>query len=37
MPWHLYYSRAAFEVVIMLDLLMLGTLLFLRNVLRFAF
>ena len=34
MPWHLYYSRAAFEVVIMLDLLMLGTLLFFKK--RFA-
>ena len=31
MPWHLYYSRAAFEVVIMLDLIMLVTLLFLRK------
>ena len=34
MPWHIYYSRAAFEVVIMLDLLMLGTLLFFKK--RFA-
>src|SRR3972149_5742895 len=31
LPWHLYYSRAAFEVVIMLDLIMLGTLLFLKK------
>ena len=31
LPWHLYYSRAAFEVVIMLDLIMLGTLLLLRR------
>jgi len=35
MPWHIYYSRAAFEVVIMLDLIMLGTLLFLKK--RFEF
>ena len=35
MPWHIYYSRSAFEVVIMLDLIMLGTLLFLKR--RFEF
>ncbi|KKU03488.1 MAG: hypothetical protein UX99_C0005G0018 [Candidatus Amesbacteria bacterium GW2011_GWB1_47_26] len=34
MPWHIYYSRAAFEVVLMLNLVMLGTLLFLKK--RFA-
>ncbi len=34
MPWHIYYSRASFEVVLMLDLIMLGTLLFLKK--RFA-
>lgn len=34
MPWHIYYSRAAFEVVLMLNLIMLGTLLFFRR--RFA-
>jgi len=33
-PWHIYYSRAAYEVVFMLDLVMLGTLLFLKR--RFA-
>lgn len=31
MPWHIYYSRSAFEVVIMLDLIMLGTLLFYKR------
>ncbi|KKS89901.1 MAG: hypothetical protein UV66_C0013G0002 [Candidatus Woesebacteria bacterium GW2011_GWA1_43_12] len=31
MPWHIWYSRAAFEVVLMLDLVMLGTLLFLKK------
>ena len=31
LPWHIHYSRAAFEVVIMLDLIMLGTLLFLKK------
>lgn len=31
MPWHVHYSRVAFEVVIMLDLIMLGTLLFLKR------
>ncbi len=35
MPWHIYYSRSAFEVVIMLDLIMLGSLLFLKR--RFEF
>lgn len=25
MPWHIHYSRAAFEVILLLDLLMLGT------------
>jgi len=30
-PWHIHYSRAAFEVVIMLDLIMLGVLLYLRK------
>ncbi|MBI5358748.1 hypothetical protein HZB69_03955 [Candidatus Amesbacteria bacterium] len=34
LPWHIHYSRAAFEVVLMLDLIMLGTLLFLKR--RFA-
>lgn len=31
LPWHIHYSRAAFEVVLMLDLIMLGTLLFLKK------
>ena len=31
MPWHVWYSRAAFETVLMLDLTMLGTLLFLKK------
>lgn len=31
LPWHIHYSRTAFEVVIMLDLIMLGTLLYLRK------
>jgi len=31
MPWHIHYSRVAFEVVLMLDLIMLGTLLFLKQ------
>ncbi len=31
MPWHIHYSRAAFEVVLMLDLIMLGTLLFIKK------
>ncbi len=31
MPWHIHYSRVAFEVIIMLDLILLGTLLFLKN------
>lgn len=31
MPWAIYYSRAAFEVTLMLDLIMLGTLLFLKR------
>lgn len=30
-PWHIHYSRVAFEVVIMLDLIMLGALLYLRK------
>lgn len=31
LPWHIHYSRAAFEVVILLDLLMLGTLLYAKK------
>ncbi|KKU98375.1 hypothetical protein A2701_03785 [Candidatus Amesbacteria bacterium RIFCSPHIGHO2_01_FULL_47_34] len=31
LPWHIHYSRAAFEAVILLDLLMLGTLMWLRG------
>ena len=31
MPWHIHYSRVAFEVVIMLDAVMLGTLLYLNR------
>lgn len=31
LPWHIIYSRVAFEVVIMLDFLMLGTLLYLKK------
>lgn len=34
MPWHIHYSRAAFESVIMLNFIMLGTLLLLKK--RFA-
>lgn len=30
-PWHILYSRSAFEVVILLDLVMLGTWLFLKK------
>ncbi len=30
-PWHIHYSRAAFEVVPLIFLIMLGTLLFLRG------
>ena len=30
-PWHIYYSRAAFEVVLLLDLVMLGTSLALKD------
>ncbi len=30
-PWHIYYSRAAFEVVLLVDLIMAGTLLFLKQ------
>lgn len=30
-PWHIYYSRAAFEVVLLLDLLILGTVLYLKE------
>ncbi len=39
LPWHIHYSRASFEVVIMLDLIMLGTLFFLkkRYILAFIF
>ncbi len=31
LPWHIHYSRVAFEVVIMLDFIMLGSLLYLRR------
>jgi hypothetical protein len=31
MPWHILYSRAAFESVLLLDFIMLGTILFLRR------
>jgi 4-amino-4-deoxy-L-arabinose transferase-like glycosyltransferase len=31
MPWHIYYSRAAFEVVFLINFLMLGTLLYLKR------
>jgi 4-amino-4-deoxy-L-arabinose transferase-like glycosyltransferase len=31
LPWHIHYSRAAFEVVLMLDLAMLGTIMLLRK------
>lgn len=31
MPWHIQYSRAAFEAVVLLDLVMLGTWLFLKK------
>lgn len=31
LPWHIHYSRAAFEVVLMLDLAMLGTTLLLKR------
>ncbi|OGC97290.1 hypothetical protein A2W16_01020 [Candidatus Amesbacteria bacterium RBG_16_48_31] len=31
LPWHIHYSRVAFEVVIMLDLMLLGTLLYLKR------
>lgn len=31
LPWHIHYSRASFEVVIMLDLLMAGTALLLKK------
>jgi hypothetical protein len=34
MPWHILYSRAAFEAVLLLDFVLLGTLLFVRR--RFA-
>jgi len=30
-PWHIHYSRAAFESTLLLDLLLLGTYLFLSN------
>ena len=30
-PWHFQYSRAAFEVVLLLDLLILGSLLFIKK------
>jgi len=30
-PWHIHYSRAAFESTLLLDLLLLGTYLFLTN------
>ena len=30
-PWHIYYSRAAFEAVLMIDLILLATLLFLKR------
>lgn len=31
LPWHIHYSRAAFEVVLMLDLAMLGVICFLKK------
>lgn len=31
MPWHILYSRAAFEAVLLLNFLLLGTVLFLRR------
>jgi hypothetical protein len=31
MPWHILYSRVAFESVLLLDFIMLGTLLFLKK------
>lgn len=31
MPWHIQYSRAAFEVVLLIDLILLGTLSFFKN------
>lgn len=31
LPWHIHYSRAAFEVVLMLDLGLLGTIFFLKR------
>ncbi len=31
MPWHILYSRAAFEAVLLLNFVMLGTLLFLKK------
>lgn len=31
MPWHIHYSRVAFEVILLINLLMLGTLLFLKR------
>ena len=31
MPWHIHYSRVGFEVVIMLNLIMLATLLFIKK------
>lgn len=30
-PWHIIYSRAAFEAVLMLDLILIGTLLLFKN------
>jgi len=30
-PWHIHYSRAAFEVVIMLDFIMLGSIYYLKK------
>src|SRR3989304_6452491 len=30
-PWHIHYSRAGFEVVLLLDLVMAGTLLFIKK------
>ncbi len=31
LPWHIHYSRAAFESVLLLDLVMLGSLLYLKR------
>src|SRR3989344_7150406 len=31
LPWHIHYSRAAFEVTLLLDLILLGTLLLLDS------